>query len=134
MNQQFSLENIAALATIATPFIVLLFSGLGWVFAKRFEKNWESERRLRERANQLEEKLRENRVSIYQKALEPFILSLTKDQGLPKTREFKNKSASEAATEEILSLDYKQNAFQLLLIGSDDVVKVFGNLMQFFCT
>ena len=47
-------------------------------------------------------------------------------------REYKGKSKGQIATEKIVSLSYRQTAFKLALMGSDDVVKSYNNLMQFF--
>ncbi|MBL8098371.1 MAG: hypothetical protein JNK81_04275 [Anaerolineales bacterium] len=115
------LPLITAVGSIITPILVLILSGLGWVIANRYNK-----------AREIEEKLRDDRVKIYNDILEPFILLFTKDDGLPKTKDFRGKNHAEIAGEKMLSLAYKQTLFKLSLIGSDDVVQALNNLMQFF--
>lgn len=129
-----TLDYITAVGAIATPILVLLLTGVGWYFGHRLEKAQAREERLRLRANELEEKLRDYRTDIYNQILEPFIVIFTKDEGLPKTKEYRGKDHAEAGREKIISLEYKQTAFKLLLMGSDDVVKAYSNLMQFFYT
>ena len=85
-----------------------------------------------DRVQELEEKLREDRIKIYNDILEPFIILLTKAEGLPNTKEYRGKTNIEAGSEKALSFEYKQTAFKLSLIGSDDVLRSFNNLMQYF--
>lgn len=128
------LDYITAIGAIATPIMVLLLSGIGWYLGHQFEKTRSREDHLRERADELEEKLRGYRTEIYNQILEPFIILFTKDEGLPKDKEYRGKSKVDAASAKIISLEYKQAAFKLLLMGSDEVVKAYSNLMQFFYT
>ncbi len=39
---------------------------------------------------------------------------------------------SDYAAEKLLSLDYRKQAFRLSLVGSDEVVRAYNNLMQYF--
>lgn len=114
-----TLDIINSIATIATPLIVLMLTGLGWSIRNRVE-----------RAKELEEKLREDRVQIYNDILEPFIMLFTK--GKPSTKNQKNKTYQQLGAEKIMSLEYKQAAFKLSLIGSDEVLRSYNDLMQFF--
>lgn len=82
---------------------------------------------------QLEEKLRNDRIEIYNKILEPFFLVFSTEaiiQASMKYSKDKSKTGADLATEKILSLSYQDYAFKLSLIGSDNVVKAFNNLMQ----
>ncbi len=115
------LPLVTAIGSIITPILVLVLSGVGWVIGNRYNKTRE-----------LEEKLRDDRIKIYNDILEPFILVFTKDDGLPRTKDFRGKSHAEVAGEKMQSLAYKQTVFKLSLMGSDDVVRALNNLMQFF--
>ncbi len=128
MNQPSLTDWITALGTVATPILVLALTAVGWTIKRRIERNQERESYLRT----LEEKLRDNRVEIYNKILEPFIIALTKDEAFAHEKTFKGKTKVEVATEKILSLDYKQTGFKLSLMGSDNVVKAYNSLMQYF--
>lgn len=82
---------------------------------------------------QLEEKLRDDRIEIYNKILEPFLLIFSTEAIIKGSAKYKNekiKTGVELATEKILNLDYQAYAFKLILLGSDEVVKAYNNLMQ----
>ena len=115
------LDYISAFGSIATPILVLILSGIGWMISNRFEK-----------ARQLEEKLRQDRIDVYNAVLEPYILMFAKDEGLPE--KYKGETKESVLNKIMLSLEYKQAAFKLSLIGSDEVFRAYSNLMQFFYT
>ena len=82
---------------------------------------------------QLEEKLRNDRIEIYDKILEPFFLIFSTEaiiQGSLKSKKEKPKTGVELATEKLLNLDYQAYSFKLSLIGSDEVLRAYNNLMQ----
>jgi hypothetical protein len=82
---------------------------------------------------QLEEKLRNDRIEIYNKILEPFLLIFSTEaiiQGSLKHKNEKPKTGVELATEKLLNLDYQAYSFKLSLIGSDEVFRAYNNLMQ----
>lgn len=133
-----TLEILNTIATIATPLLVLILTGVGWSIRNRADK-----------ARELEEKLRQDRIQIYNDILDPFIMLFTKGSPPPenqntsenqknrssKYQESKNqedKSYLDLGTEKVMSLEYKQAAFKLSLIGSDNVLRSYNNLMQFF--
>jgi hypothetical protein len=68
MEEKTWLDYLTAIGSVATPVLVLILTGIGWRFRQRVE------RRLA-----LEEKLREDRIAIYNDILEPFIILLTSD-------------------------------------------------------
>ena len=143
MNPPSTLDYVTAIGAVATPILVLLLTGTGWLIAHRLEKRREQESRereearkleekLREEAQELEEKLREYRTDIYNDILEPFVILFTKDEGLPKVKDYRGKTHADVAIAKALSLEYKQTAFRFLLMGSDEVIRAYNNLMQFF--
>lgn len=82
---------------------------------------------------QLEEKLRNDRIEIYNKILEPFLLIFSTEaiiKGSSKYKRDQEKTGVQLAAEKMLNLDYQDYAFKLNLIGSDKVVKAYNNLMQ----
>jgi hypothetical protein len=115
------LDYISAIGSIATPILVLILSGIGWMVSNRIEK-----------ARQLEEKLRQDRIDVYNAVLEPYILMFAKDEGLPEKYEGETKET--ILNKIMLSLEYKQAAFKLSLIGSDEVFRAYSNLVQYFYT
>ncbi len=70
-------------------------------------------------------------MKVYNSILEPFIIIFTSEQAFANDRKYKGKSRQEVANEIMLSLEYKQTAFKLALMGDDNVVIAFNNLMQF---
>ena len=68
MNEKTWLDYLVAAGTIATPILVLLLSGIGWRLRNRLERQFV-----------LEDKLRDDRIRIYNDILKPFILLLTTD-------------------------------------------------------
>jgi len=120
-NQPTILDYVTAIGAITTPILVLLLGGLGWIVKNRFDK-----------AIKREEALREDRVEIYNKILEPYIIMFMKPDILAKDPMYKDKSQETAISEILHSVSYRQTAFKLALMGSDEVVRAFNDLMQFF--
>ena len=112
-------EIIKTVGSIATPIILLILSAVGWKLRKKIEREIE-----------IENKLRNDRVEIYKSILEPFIIILTPE--VSTNNKGKQKSKEEKALEIMQSLDYRKKAFQLVLMGNDDVLNSYNNLMQYF--
>lgn len=115
------LDYLTAFGTIATPILVLILTGVGWNIRNRVE-----------RARELEEKLRDERINVYFQILEPYIIGLTKPENITNDKALKGKSQQQLIQEKILSLEYRNAAFKLSLMGSDNVVRAFNALMQGF--
>jgi hypothetical protein len=96
------LDYVTAIGAIATPILVLILTGVGWAIRNRYEK-----------VRALEEKLREDRIAIYNEILEPFIILLTKDEGFKLEKAYRNKTKEDVASEKIISLKYRQAAFKM---------------------
>jgi len=107
-----SIEIIKTIGTISTPIILILLSSIGWKLRKKLEREVE-----------IENKLRTDRIGIYEDILEPFIIILTNNS---------SQSKEKKSIEIINSLDYRKKAFQLFFTGDDYVLKSFNNLMQYF--
>lgn len=114
-------QYLTAIGSVVTPVLVLVLTGVGWRLRTTLE------RRL-----SLEERLRQDRVMIYDKILEPFVVLLMTDAAWQADPDNKNKDKGTTATQTMLSLDYRRNAFKLILVGSDAVVRAYNNLMQYF--
>lgn len=132
-----ALDIISVIVSAATPILILILTGIGWVIGDRIKRQTDQERQQFEiqqknedHYRQLEESLRPERVDLYNKILEPFIVALTKDSIISQDKRFRGKTADGAVNSLVLSLDYKTTSFQLALIGSDSVVRAFNKLMQ----
>ncbi len=90
-------DYIAAIANIVTPIIILIFSAIGWKYRQSIE------RRLK-----IEEKLRGERIEIYNQILEPFIIMLMTDAPWSSDPKNKNKDKYKIATAKLLSLEYRK--------------------------
>ncbi len=69
----------------------------------------------------IEEKLREERRKIYAQILDPFIRVFADPKG----------KGPEQALKTITSYNYRKTAFDLILFGSDDVVRAYNDLMRY---
>ena len=96
---------------LATPLIGALVGFGVWYFQSRLEA-------LRRE----QERLHDDRRKVYADVLEPFVRIFV---GI------KNPKENQKALEHMLSLEYKRTAFQFSLIGADDVVRSFNDLMQY---
>jgi hypothetical protein len=128
MTIQNVIDLLSAIGGIVTPIVLLWLSAVGWALKKRIETNYERERYLRE----LEEKLRDDRINAYNAVLEPFLLILLSTNiKLPDKPIYQNKTAVQVAQDIMLSLEHRQISFKLSLIGSDEVVRAYNELMQY---
>lgn len=128
MDPKTIIELIGAIGNIATPILILALTGVGWTIKNRIERAREREDYWRG----LEEKLRDDRIEVYNTILEPFIVILVKDEGIANLKEYRNKTKEQVASDIMLSLKYRQASFRLALFGSDNVVRAFNSLMQHF--
>lgn len=114
------LEYLVATANLITPVIIAIFGIIGWHL-----------RQTMERRINIEEKLRDDRIEIYNSILEPYIILLMSDAAWSSDNRNKNKNRFDIATKKMLSLDYRKTSFRLSLVGSDPVVNAFNALMQY---
>jgi len=122
------LQIMTALGSVATPVLLAVFSAIGWAIKRKIEAT----QRAEERARRLEEELREDRLKVYNQVLEPFIIIFTKDEGIAAEKAYKGKKKETLAQEKILSVSYRQAVFKLSLFASDEVVRSYNEMMQFF--
>ena len=115
------IDYLSAIGSVTTPVLVLLLTAVGWKYRQSLERRFK-----------LEEQLREDRIEIYNKILEPFIILLTSDNAWKSDRKYKGKDKNQTAINQILTLGYRKTSFKLSLVGSDAVVQSFSNLMQYF--
>ncbi|WP_150047792.1 hypothetical protein [Methylomonas rhizoryzae] len=121
MEEKHWLDYLTAFGAVATPFLVLLLTGVGWKFRKSIDRRLD-----------LEDKLREDRINTYNIILEPFTLLLMTQAAWEHDKQNRNKSKDDIAVGKLLSLDYRRAAFKLSLVANDDVVLAYNELMQFF--
>lgn len=121
MEEKSWLDYISAIGSASTPIIVLILTAVGWKYRQSVERKMK-----------LEEKLRDDRIDIYNQILEPFIILLMTDTAWQSDKRNKAKDKNEIAVSQMLSLDYRKVSFKLSLIGSDSVVSSFNDLMQHF--
>ena len=115
------LDYLTAFGSVTTPLLVLALSAVGWRVKVGVERRID-----------LENQLREDRVAIYNKILEPFIIALTSDAAWAQDKRNKGKDKNALASSKLLSLEYREQGFKLSLMGSDAVVTSYNNLMQYF--
>ena len=71
------LDTISAIATLVTPFLLLGLGGLGWLIKSKIQASQAKAGSRDSRIRELEDKLRENRITTYNAILEPFFLLFT---------------------------------------------------------
>lgn len=115
------LDYLTAVGTVSTPVLVLILTAVGWRIRRRIERGIE-----------LQDKLRAERVAVYNQVLEPFFILFTTDEIFAQDKRYKNKDKHQLAITKMLSVDYRMNAFQFALIGSDGAVRAYNDVFQFF--
>ena len=123
-------EIINSVGIVATPLLLILISGIGWFIKRRFERSQEIQEQFRQRAEKLEQEIRSERLQIYDAILEPFILMFTKDLPNQGKRNLRTTSNADKALEIMLSVEYRQTAFKLMLFANDDVARTYKRMMQ----
>lgn len=121
MEERHWIDYLVAIGSLATPILVLLLTAVGWKYRQSIE-----------RKIKIEERLRDDRIEIYNKILEPFVILLMSDAAWVSDPKNKNRDKNTIATSQMLSLDYRKISFKLSLMGSDEVVASFNNLFQHF--
>lgn len=112
-------EYVTAIGSVATPVIVLALTAVGWRLRRKLDRRLE-----------LEDKLRDDRVDIYNHILEPFVILFTSEAGWAQDKKHKNKNKTDVANNLLLSLKYRKYSFKLSLVGSDAVVTAYNDLLQ----
>lgn len=83
----------------------------------------------------IEEKLREDRRKVYFDLLDPFIFLFSNISSSDKESNIQSKVKEAKKQEEVLkkfmSEEYRRTALELILLGSDEVVKAYNNIMQY---
>ncbi|MGL1437375.1 hypothetical protein ACSTIH_23155, partial [Vibrio parahaemolyticus] len=120
MEEKHWLDVVAAIGSIATPIIVLVVSSIGWKIKQNIERKIE-----------LENKLRDDRIEIYNEILEPFIILLMSDAAWEMDKRNKGKNKSDVGTAKMLTLEYRRLGFKLALMANDEVVKAYNDMMQY---
>lgn len=126
------LDTISAIATLITPILLIILGGIGWLIQNRMEVSQRKQGAQAARIAELEDKLREDRITTYNALLEPFFLLFTSDAAVAHDPKYKNKKKDEIALTRMLSVEYRQVGFKLSLVANDAVVRAYNELMQFF--
>ncbi|MGE4514805.1 MAG: hypothetical protein AB7E26_13485 [Chryseobacterium sp.] len=105
--------NIFALITaLGAPILVFIGGLVSWLLKNR-----------KEELKAIEERALEKRIETYNKILNPFIvLFAAKD----------DQKIKDKALNEIISIEYRKAAFNLITFGSDEMVNSYNNMMQGF--
>jgi hypothetical protein len=131
MNKE-ALEIISAVAAVATPILLVLLGGFGWLLQQKITSNQAKQDAQQVRIRELEDKLREDRIATYNSILEPFFLLFTSEAAFALDKKYEGQKKDEIAVARMLSVEYRQLGFKLSLVASDEVVRAYNALMQFF--
>ena len=97
------------LQTLGPTILTLLGGGVGWFLRDRIEAG-----------RAAEERMRQERVKAYSEILDPILAPFTDPGG----------ERSARGLQQMASPDYRRHAFQLALVGSDQVVHSFNEFLQ----
>lgn len=97
------------LGNLAPPLLMALGGLIAWVIKSKIEE-----------LRAVQENLREKRRKTYAEILDPYIHLFT---------ELKTKGPNQAL-KKIISYDYRKTAFDLILFGSDEVIRAHNNLIK----
>lgn len=126
------LDTISAVATLVTPVLLVVLGGIGWLIQNKIGTSQAKQDVQTARIRELEDKLREDRIKTYNALLEPFFLLFTSDASFAQDKKYKGKEKNDLAISRMLSVEYRQTGFKLSLVASDEVIRAYNRLMQFF--
>jgi hypothetical protein len=126
------ISYVTAISSIVTPFLILILAGIGWLIRSSIEVERQKETKEIERIKELEDKLRDDRIEIYNALLEPFFILFTTDAVFSQDPKYKGKKKDELSIGKMLTVDYRKVGFKLSLLADDSVVRSYNQLMQFF--
>lgn len=126
------LDTVSAIATLITPVLLAVLGGIGWLIQNRMQSAQAKQSSQAARIAELEDRLREDRITTYNALLEPFFLLFTSEAAFALDPKFKNKKKDDIAIARMLSVEYRQVGFKLSLVANDSVVRAYNRLMQFF--
>ena len=115
------IDIATAIGAIATPILVLVLGGIGWRIRTSLERRFE-----------LEDNLREDRIEAYNDILEPFVILFMSDAAWKSDPKNKSRDKNLIAQQKLLSLEYRRKAFKMSLVGLEEVVTTYNDLMQYF--
>lgn len=126
------LDYTTAIGAAVTPVLVLLLTGVGWHIKTKLEATRQRDAKALDRIKELEDKLRSDRVEIYNALLEPFFVLLTTDAVFASDPKYKGKNKDQLSIGRMLTVEYRKVGYKLSLIADDAVVRAYNRLMQFF--
>ena len=113
------IDYIVKISTIITPLLIIGLSGIGWKLKNSIE-----------RKNILEQKLREDRVKIYNEVVQPYIYMFSNEAIKSERKDLKGKTISEEGLRKLPTVEYRESSFKMLLFGSDGVVRAHNNIQK----
>ena len=116
-----NIQIVTAIGAIATPILLAILSAVGWQLRRKVERRIE-----------LENQLRGDRIAIYNDIIEPFVILLMTEEAWSQDKKNKGRNKNKAAIQQMLSLEYRRRGFQMSLMGSDEVVRSYNALLQYF--
>lgn len=124
------MEPESSIAPWLTPIAVAVVGG---IFTLIGIANSRRQARL-ERQARLDAQLGDKRRELYSQILEPFVTMLAPDAVWQRDPRAKNKKLSkqQAVANVLLSMSYRETAFQLTFVAPDDVVRAYNEVQQHF--
>lgn len=105
-------EIITLITALGAPLLVFIGGLVTWFFKTR-----------KEELQAIEERALEKRITTYNTLLHPLIVMFSVKA---------DKKLHEKALQEIISVEYRKAAFNLITFGSDEMVNAYNSMMQSF--
>lgn len=123
MNEPNWTDAVSSIRIWVTPIVVAFF---GWLLNRKWNRD--------EQKRKKDEQLHPDRLEVYNKCMEPFVLALMagNDQQVQGRKRRRKRDHVDQAVKTVLSVEYRKNAYMLMLIGSDAVVRSFNEMFQSF--
>ena len=100
---------------------------VAWIGAANRNALAQSERRAK-----LDAQLGDKRRELYIEILKPFLIAIAPDVVWNTDPKTKGKNKQQLMERAMLNMNYRETAFQLSFVGTDEVVEAFNDLMQHF--
>ena len=107
------LKTLTTISTIATPIVLALMTGLGWLLGTGIEREFQRQDAENKRIYELNDELRSNRIEIYNKILEPFIVLLMTEEAWRLDPANQGRDREVIAKQILLSLEYRHKVLSL---------------------
>jgi hypothetical protein len=114
-------EGGSILSDLIGVLLVAILGAIGWMIRTELM-----------RRHELEDQLRQDRVSIYDEILEPYLIVFVPDAIWDTDPKTKGKNKNEVVEQTLRSFEYRKAVFRMSLICPDAIINAHNGLTRFF--